>query len=164
MQALQAQMPKRMKAVEPAPGTCTAPAPLADLAANATVLNATNDGALKQVLVPGPAGDVVYPPLKSDADEQLLVTINLPSAAKLHEIKISGPDDGTAPKEVKLFANKANMSFDDCEDFPATQTLEFSVMELPGLACVWADYEYASQVCLMEAMHVTLRMPRLVGS
>ena len=31
--------------------------------------------------------------------------------------------DGTAPATIKLFANKQNMSFDDCEDYPATQTL-----------------------------------------
>ena len=42
---------------------------------------------------------------------------------KLTSITLAGPADGTAPATVKLFVNKTAMSFDDCEDFPATQTL-----------------------------------------
>ena len=45
---------------------------------------------------------------------------------KLTSITLAGPADGTAPATVKLFVNKTAMSFDDCEDFPATQTLTLS--------------------------------------
>ena len=31
-----------------------------------------------------------------------------------------------APKEIKLFVNKVHMGFDDCENFDATQEIEFS--------------------------------------
>ena len=60
----------------------------------------------------------------SDADEQLLFSINFPSVHKLHSIKVAGPADGSAPSTIKLYANKVGMSFDDCEDFPPTQTVE----------------------------------------
>ena len=66
------------------------------------------------------------PFLESDADEQLLVSIELSQTYKLTAITLAGPDDGSAPKTVKLFANRSAMSFDDCEDFKPTQTLELS--------------------------------------
>ena len=104
-----------------APGGLTAPEVLS-IGSNASVLNATNAGALAAVLAyPQPAEVAV--PLKSDSDEQLLVSLELPSTHKLHAIKLAGPADGTAPSTVKLFINRAAMDFSDCEDLCPTQTV-----------------------------------------
>jgi len=108
-----------------AAGALTSPELLTGLESNASVLNATNAALLPSVLsLPAPESAPV--PLKSDADEQLLVGMTLAQTFKLTAITIVGPADGSAPKTVKIFANKPSMSFDDCEDFAPTQTLTFS--------------------------------------
>lgn len=124
LQQMAAQLGDKRKAEGPPSGcgALTKPHELSDLDSNASVLNAANSEALKAVLQwPAQEGAV---PLKSDSDEQLLVSIAMPSATKLSAIRITGPDDGSAPKTVKIFANRLNMSFDDAEDFPPTQTIE----------------------------------------
>lgn len=83
-----------------------------------SVLNAANPDFLDAVLKGGDAPGA----LKSDCDEQLLFSLEFPALVKLHSIRIEGPDD-TSPKTVKIYVNKTNMSFDDCEDFPPTQEL-----------------------------------------
>ena len=62
--------------------------------------------------------------MESDADEQLLITLAFNTKVKLHSIIIDGPKDGSAPKDIKLFANKRSMSFDDAESANAEQSLE----------------------------------------
>jgi len=64
--------------------------------------------------------------LKSDTDEQLLFTIAFKSIVAVRNIKFGGPDDGSAPKKVKLFVNRLNMSFDDAEDQKAAQEFDLS--------------------------------------
>lgn len=61
---------------------------------------------------------------ESDADEQLLLTINFTSKTKIHSIEVNGPDDGRAPRTVKLFANRIGLDFADAESMEAEQTLE----------------------------------------
>ena len=105
-------------------GALEKPCCLGDIGGNATALNATNPDVLASVLG---AGDGAA--LKSDADEQLIISMTLPQTVKLTAIKLAGPADGTAPATVKLFVNKSSMSFDDCTDYPATQTLNLSSAE-----------------------------------
>lgn len=112
---------KRKHEAQPAVGALSKPGPLSDIGNNASILNAANADALKEVLA-NPGTDAMAT-LKSDADEQLLIGLTLPQLYKLHAIKLSGPDDGSAPASIKLFINRTAMSFDDCEDFPATQSL-----------------------------------------
>ena len=101
-----------------APG---ANATFAPLEISGSVLNAANPDFISHVLKGGDAPGA----LKSDCDEQLLFSIDFPALVKLRELRIEGPD-GSTPKTVKLFVNKTNMAFEDCEDAPATQELEFS--------------------------------------
>ena len=123
--ALQAQLAQRgEKRTAEVAGHCAMPKPLEGIDANSTVLNAENPGALKAALA-FPAADGAEP-VKSDSDEQLLISLAFPQLMKLHAIKVSGPSDGNAPKTIKLFANKSNMDFSDCEDYPPTQTLTLS--------------------------------------
>jgi len=86
------------------------------------ILNAANAGVLQAVLAK-PTAEAPAEPAKSDCDEQLLITLTLAAPSKLHSLHFSAPDQPTAPKTVKLFLNKDNLSFDDVEDLPATQTL-----------------------------------------
>ena len=97
-----------------------------DLDRSTSALNATNTDAIAGVMaLPAPEGPAVEP-LRSDADEQLLLTIQLRQMYKLHSIKVAGPSDGSAPATIKLFINRDNMDFSDAEDLPPTQTLQLS--------------------------------------
>ena len=58
---------------------------------------------------------------ESDADEQLLMHIAFNANVKLHSIAIDGPDDGRAPRDIKLFVNRNALGFDDAEDDEAEQ-------------------------------------------
>jgi len=127
LEALAKQVGEKRKAdAAPAAGALSAPSTLSEIHSNASALNAANPEVLQAVLGAGEAGGAA---LKSDADEQLLVSLNLPQTFKLSAIKIAGPADGSAPATIKLFANKQSMSFDDCEDFCPTQTLTLSSAE-----------------------------------
>jgi len=121
--ALQAQLAKggHDHAAAPAPGACSKPGPIEDLERTTSVLNATNVSAIATVMGAPVEG---AEPLRSDADEQLLLTIQLRQCYKLHSIKLAAPSDGSAPSTVKLFVNKVDMDFNDAEDLPPTQTLE----------------------------------------
>ena len=119
---LQKHMQGEKRKVEAA-GALHAPAPLTELSTNASALNASNPEALGAVLG-GEGGAAVA--LRSDADEQLLLSIDLPQTYKLHSLSLAGPADGTAPSTVKLFVNRSNMSFADTEDFCPTQVLNLS--------------------------------------
>jgi hypothetical protein len=50
---------------------------------------------------------------QSDDDEQLVLTIPFRQIVNLTSIAIQGPSDGTAPKTVKVFINKPNLSFEN---------------------------------------------------
>lgn len=89
------------------------------------VLNATKPGvdfALKQGL-----RDQEGLLIESDCDEQLLIALAFTSAVKIHSLRISGPDDGRAPKAVKLFVNPgASIDFSDAEGMEADQQLDLT--------------------------------------
>lgn len=45
---------------------------------------------------------------------------------------IAGPDDGRAPKKVKLFANRDHLDFDGAEDATADHEIIFEDMSTIG--------------------------------
>ena len=59
-------------------------------------------------------------PLKSDADEQLVINVGFRQTSRVQEIEFETPDDDSCPATIKLFVNKLNMGFDD-----VTGTLHF---------------------------------------
>ncbi|GAB5369785.1 hypothetical protein AAMO2058_001435900 [Amorphochlora amoebiformis] len=67
--------------------------------------------------------------LKSDSDEQLLMTINFNSIVKLKAIKITAPVEN-GPKSIKIFVNPGSLDFDGAEDEEATQEIELSPEDL----------------------------------
>lgn len=91
----------------------------------ASVLNADNPEALAGVLGGG-GGEA----LRSDCDEQLLISMPFPSAIKLHSLNIHG--GATAPLKVKLFINHDSLGFSDVEDAPGHHELELTPKEAGG--------------------------------
>lgn len=64
--------------------------------------------------------------LESDTDEQLLINIPFQQKVKLQSISIKGPDDGSAPKSVKIYVNRASMGFSDVDSVPAAHAVVLS--------------------------------------
>ncbi|TYZ65665.1 hypothetical protein PybrP1_007036 [[Pythium] brassicae (nom. inval.)] len=64
--------------------------------------------------------------LKSDADEQLILHIEFQDAVKLHSINIVAPVGESAPRVLKLFANRSSLGFSDAGDIEPTQTIELT--------------------------------------
>jgi hypothetical protein len=52
-------------------------------------------------------------PLKSDADEQLLLQLSFQQTVSLRKLQLGVPADNSCPFHVKLFANKLNLGFSD---------------------------------------------------
>ena len=72
-------------------------------------------------------------PRSGRSDEQLLFTVAFKQPIRLHSVAIMGPA-ASAPKSVKLFANKPDFGFDDVEDAPATQEFTLGAAEAAGRA------------------------------
>lgn len=74
-------------------------------------------------------------PLKSDADEQLLLHVTFNETVKVSGLKFtafntSNLDLQTAPKYVKVFVNRDSMGFTDAEDIEPTEEFEFTEDEI----------------------------------
>jgi hypothetical protein len=71
---------------------------------------------------------------KSDADEQLLLHVAFNEVVKVHSIKLTafnlGLDEEANPTIIKLFVNRENIGFEDCDDIDPTQTLEILAEDL----------------------------------
>eukprot|EP00761_Pharyngomonas_kirbyi_P010023 gb/GECH01010041.1/.p1 GENE.gb/GECH01010041.1/~~gb/GECH01010041.1/.p1 ORF type:complete len:172 (+),score=46.08 gb/GECH01010041.1/:1-516(+) len=61
--------------------------------------------------------------LKSDVDEELLITVPFQSGVRIHNMLIEGPE-GKAPSSVKLFVDQLNLDFETANNTPATQQFE----------------------------------------
>uniref|UniRef100_A0A915PBS2 Nuclear receptor domain-containing protein n=3 Tax=Meloidogyne TaxID=189290 RepID=A0A915PBS2_9BILA len=59
-----------------------------------------------------------------DVDEQLLFSVPFTANVKLTGITFSGPLSGSFPSTVRLFKDRGNMSFDDCENAKEDQQIE----------------------------------------
>jgi hypothetical protein len=92
----------------------------------ASVLNAGNPEVLATVLSGDGAG-----PLRSDCDEQLLISLPFTSAVKLHSLSILGGGE-SAPKTVKLFINNDSLAFDDVEDKKPHHEFELTAKDVGG--------------------------------
>jgi len=66
----------------------------------------------------------------SDVDEQLLITVAYKDPVSIKTIKFVAPDNGSAPKTVKLFANFQNLGFSEAEDYQCTQTLQLTATDV----------------------------------
>jgi len=93
------------------------------------VLNAAKKDSLPNILKQGlrdQAGLLV----ESDADEQLLINIAFSTKMKIHSLALVGPEDGRAPKSIRLFVNRTQIGFEDAENVPAEQELDFEPSQL----------------------------------
>ena len=122
LQALLQAQQEQSKKQKVVPGQNGDHEPLALNGAASGVLNATKASSLGFVIGTEAEGEA----LKSDCDEQLLVTLTLQQASKIHSVKFSAPEASSAPKTIKLFINRSNLSFDDVEDMAPTQMVTMS--------------------------------------
>jgi len=72
---------------------------------------------LNNLLHGGPGG------LESDCDPQLLINFCFLEALKIHSLRITAPNDGRAPKTIKLFVDRLDMDFSDTQKITETQVL-----------------------------------------
>lgn len=90
--------------------------------------------------------------LESDCDPELLITMTFSQAIKLHSMKVQGPDDGSAPKTVKLFINQPNeLDFDAARDYKAVQELTLSkddVVEGNVVNLKFVKLQNVNNICL----------------
>jgi hypothetical protein len=66
------------------------------------------------------------PELRSDVDEQLLMTIPFTAQIRLHSILIRTSMAEDAPKTLKLYVNREDLDFATAADLSSTQTLELA--------------------------------------
>ena len=143
--------------------SCCGPDELSLDISRCEVLNASNPAALAAVL--GGGGE-----LRSDCDEQLLITIAFPSAVKLHSIVLEGP--GSAPDEIRLFLNRTAMGFDDAEAEEPLQALPLDEARRSGapLLLQYVKFQNVSTLTLFapsnqeESEVTTLHRLRFHGS
>ena len=89
--------------------------------------------------------------LESDTDEQLLISIPFNQIVKLHSVQIQGPNDGTAPRVVKLFVNKESMDFGEAEDTKPVQEINLSDADVESGALVplkFVSFQYVRRLVL----------------
>ncbi|CAI5729692.1 unnamed protein product [Hyaloperonospora brassicae] len=68
--------------------------------------------------------------LQSDADEQLMLYIEFQDPVKLFSLNLVAPPSDQAPRVIKLFVNRANLSFSDGADVEPMQTIELEAKDL----------------------------------
>ena len=76
---------------------------------------------------------------QSDDDEQLILTVPFRQIVNVTSVVIQGPADGTAPKTVKIFVNKPNLSFDNCGK-KATATLALTAAQVASGEVIELDF------------------------
>lgn len=70
--------------------------------------------------------------LRSDCDEQLIISISFNQAVKIHSLKVKAPTDN-GPKTLKLFINQPRtIDFDLAETCASVQDLTLEVKDLDG--------------------------------
>ncbi|KAJ2780866.1 hypothetical protein GGI15_003397 [Coemansia interrupta] len=82
-------------------------------------LNQNDDCPLENVFT---KGDSV---LESDVDEQMVLHIAFNQPVKLHSIMLKAPLKN-APRNIKIFANRTDIGFDDAETAEPTQVIEMT--------------------------------------
>lgn len=87
--------------------------------------------------------------VKSDCDEQLLFNLYFKSPVKIHHLLIRAPSMETAPLMMKLFVNRAPMSFADVESIDPIEEIEIQEGELQGeIILNFVKYQNVSSVTI----------------
>ncbi|XP_028399460.1 thioredoxin-like protein 1 [Dendronephthya gigantea] len=110
-------------------------------------LNESDDHTLKNIFQKGKS---LY--LESDCDEQMLISISFNQPVKLHSLRLYAPDDGTAPKTIKIFSNLTRtLGFDEAEKTAAVQELRLAsgdVLEDVLIPLKFVKFQYVQSVTL----------------
>ena len=87
--------------------------------------------------------------LKSDCDEQLLFNLYFQNPVKIHHLVMRAPTTETAPLNIKIFINRAPMSFSDMDAIDPTEELEIQEGELQGdIILNYVKYQNVSNLTL----------------
>jgi hypothetical protein len=62
----------------------------------------------------------------------LLIHVIFNSATKLRSVVLGAPEDGHAPKKVKLFVNRPTIGFSEAEEECAVQEFDLSAAQVGG--------------------------------
>ena len=94
--------------------------------------------------------------LLSDCDEQVIITLSFQQPIKVHSLLLAGPDDGRAPKSIKLFTNHAStVDFDDAERLSAVQELALTPEDVAGegqpVALRYVKFQQVSSLTIFVA-------------
>ncbi|KAI0025650.1 DUF1000 domain protein [Xylariomycetidae sp. FL0641] len=83
------------------------------------------------------------PELASDADEQILMDIPFTGQVKLHSILLRTSPSPSAPKTLRVYANREGLDFETAADLSPTQQLELAqtgdVQEIPVRRALFAS-------------------------
>lgn len=75
---------------------------------------------------------------QSDADEQLILHVSFTETVKVHSFKFTefnnGADPDLNPTSIKLYVNRENLGFEDCNDIDPTQEFDLCAADLKELA------------------------------
>jgi hypothetical protein len=110
-------------------------------------LNQSPESSLTAILTAEPPAAAITG-LRSDSgvDSQLLITLQFQSLVKLKHIRLLATSDDSAdcsfsgPKQVRLFINRPNLSFADCESEPPTEILQLTPSQLGGDASIMLKF------------------------
>jgi len=74
--------------------------------------------------------------VRSDSDEQIIITFAFNTTVNLQSVKFSGPFSTGSPKTIRLFTNLLSVSFQDIDQHPPTQVLELTRADFEESAIV----------------------------
>lgn len=130
----------------------------AGAAAAIAAVNDITDVVLRKDCYAQNASDIAYTfvgdkrlACRSEADSEMILFYNFGETVKLTGLLLDGPD-GELPTDIKIFTNRASLSFDDVADLPAVQDLKLTAasagktlpLKLAKFAAVNSVYIFAS--------------------
>eukprot|EP01027_Heterolobosea_sp_BB2_P009620 GEZU01014169.1.p1 GENE.GEZU01014169.1~~GEZU01014169.1.p1 ORF type:complete len:212 (-),score=47.65 GEZU01014169.1:457-1092(-) len=121
-------------------------------------LNEYQPGAGKNVFKPFDQRKDKSKYLESNEDEELILHIPFTVSVKIKNFVIMGGENGGAPSRVKLWVNRHDIDFSNCEEVVPTQELELNE-DLRG------ELEYMTKVTKFQNVNsLTMYFPENFGS
>lgn len=101
---------------------------------NVRVLNSEDPETAAAIIRPNDKRFEETPVLKSDADEELLLTVRFTGLVRLNSIFFRTLGDDTSPRVIKLYKNNTRLDFGNVGSAQCSQTLEYPANVGVGIA------------------------------